>query len=257
MPNVLKADKALGGIPDGLRRPLINEYNSILQNYMEQRWSPSELSGGRFCEVVFTIVDGMAKGNYSSVPSKPRNMTDACKQLENQTSLPRGLRILVPRLLPALYEIRNNRGVGHVGGDVNPNYMDSNAVLALCSWVMAELIRVHHSLTTDQAQEVVDILSQQKIPVIWEGRGIKRILNPKMSLRNQILLLTASCPSDPTTDNLISWTDTKNKAYFNKIIEQLHKERLIEYDRLNKTVTILPPGTSCVSEILAEGKLSG
>lgn len=251
---MLKADKVLSSIPGGLRKPLLDEYNLILQNYMEQRWSPSELSGGRFCEVVFTIIDGMAKGSYASKPSKPSNIVDACRQLENQASLPRGLRILVPRLLPALYEIRNNRGVGHVGGDVDPNYMDSNAVLAMCSWVMAELIRVHHSLTSDQAQEVVDILSQQKIPVVWEGRGIKRVLNPKVPLKNQILLLVASCPSDPTTEELISWTDTKNKAHFNKVITQLHKERLIEHDKDGKTITILPPGTNCVSEIVAKEK---
>jgi len=251
---MLKADKALNGIPSGLRKPLIEEYNHILQNYMEQRWSPSELSGGKFCEIVFTIIDGMAKGSYASKPSKPRNIVDACRQLENQSTLPRGLRILVPRLLPALYEIRNNRGVGHTGGDVDPNYMDSNVVLAMCSWVMAELIRVHHSLTTDQAQEIVDILAQQKIPVVWEGRGIKRVLNPKMTLKNQVLLLTASCPSDPTIDELISWTDTKNKAHFNKVIAQLHKDRLIEYDKINKLITILPPGIKSVSEILAREK---
>lgn len=248
---MIKASKALGGIPESLRKPLLKEYNSILQNYMEQRWSPSELSGGKFCEIVFTIIDGMASGTFASKPSKPNNIVDSCKKLENKTSLPRGLRILVPRLLPALYEIRNNRGVGHAGGDVDPNYMDSNAVLSMCSWIMAELIRVHHNLTIDEAQSVVDLLSERKSPVVWEGRGIKRVLNPKMALKDQILVLTASCPSDPSMDDLITWTDTKNKAYFKRLIVTLHNDRLIEFSKITNAITILPPGTKYVANILA------
>lgn len=37
----------LSSIPAGLRDPLLHEYESIVQNYMERRWSPSELSGGQ------------------------------------------------------------------------------------------------------------------------------------------------------------------------------------------------------------------
>lgn len=251
---MLRSVNVLQGIPDGLRKPLLKEYNLILQNYMDQRWSPSELSGGKFCEIVYTIINGMASGTFASTPSKPRNIVDACRSLENQTSLPRGLRILVPRMLPALYEIRNNRGVGHVGGDVDPNYMDSNAVLSVCNWIMAELIRVHHSLTTEQAQKVVDLLSERRIPMVWEGRGIKRVLDPKMALKDQILVLTASCPSSSTIDELISWTDIKNKTYFKKLIRKLHTDRLIEFNQENNTITILPPGNNHVSAILAVKK---
>lgn len=248
---MITPSETLKAIPENLRKPLFDEYNLILQNFMEQRWSPSELSGGRFCEVVFTIIDGMASGTFASAPSKPRNIVDACRSLENRTSLPRGLRILVPRILPALYEIRNNRGVGHVGGDVNPNFMDSSAVLSICSWVMSELIRVHHNLTTEQAQAVVDSLSQRKIPILWEGSGIKRILDPNLALKDQILVLTASCPSDPTVDDLIKWTDAKNKSYFKKLLVRLHKERLIEFNKQSNVITILPPGSNYVSTILA------
>jgi hypothetical protein len=48
-------------------------------------------------------------------------------------------------MLPALYEVRNNRNVGHTGGDVDPNHMDSVAVLSKCNWIMGELVRVYHT----------------------------------------------------------------------------------------------------------------
>lgn len=47
-------------------------------------------------------------------------MVDACERLEQApaSKFPRSVRIQIPRVLIAFYEIRNNRGVGHVGGDV-------------------------------------------------------------------------------------------------------------------------------------------
>src|SRR5215831_12151768 len=134
----MSAQDALAAIPVGLRQPLLTEYQSIVQNFSEHRWSPSELSGGKFCEIVFTILDGHAKSAYPTKPAKPKNFVQACRQLESHAHVPRSFQILIPRLLPALYEVRNNRGVGHVGGDVDPNHMDATFVLASCSWVMAE-----------------------------------------------------------------------------------------------------------------------
>jgi hypothetical protein len=42
---------ALAAIPDGLRQPLLAEYQLIVQNFFERRWSPSEMSGGKFAEI--------------------------------------------------------------------------------------------------------------------------------------------------------------------------------------------------------------
>jgi hypothetical protein len=116
---------ALAAIPNGLRLPLLSEYQSIAQNYAEHRWSPAELSAGIFCEIVYTILDGHAKGSYPAHPSKPADFVGACRKLEQNIHVPRSFQILIPRLLPALYEVRNNRGVGHTGGDVDPNHMDA------------------------------------------------------------------------------------------------------------------------------------
>jgi hypothetical protein len=158
--------QALSPIPQGLRDPLLEEYQGIVQNYLERKWLPSELSGGRFCEIVYTILDGFASTSYAASPSKPANFPHACRRLENNSSVPRSFQILIPRMLPALYEIRNNRGVGHVGGDVDPSHMDATAVLGMVNWIMAELVRVFHRLPTSEAQQVVDQLVDRRIPIV-------------------------------------------------------------------------------------------
>ena len=115
----------LGTLPAGLRTPLIKEYKKLTQNYMEHRWEPAELTAGKICEIIYSIIKGYADNSYPPSPAKPRNMVLACKQLESFSSMPRSFQILIPRMLPALYEIRNNRGVGHVGGDIDANSIDA------------------------------------------------------------------------------------------------------------------------------------
>ena len=43
---MIKENQILKDIPSGLRKPLLKEYNNIVKNFSEMRWSPSELSGG-------------------------------------------------------------------------------------------------------------------------------------------------------------------------------------------------------------------
>lgn len=248
---MLSAASAFSPLPAGLRTALLNEYNSILQNFTEERWTPAELSGGKFCEIVYTILDGFAKKSYAAVPSKPKNFVDACRKLELIAGIPRSFQILIPRLLPPLYEIRNNRNVGHVGGDVDPSFMDSSAVLSIASWVMAELVRVLHSVSIQEAQEVVDSLSERRVPLIWESGGVKRVLNPSLTLRDQILVLLASCPGKVDVARLKEWVEAKNPAHFRKTLLALHRGRLVEVSGNGTRAELLPPGSALTSKISA------
>ncbi len=242
--------QALAEIPDGLRIPLITEYQSIVQNFMEHRWLPSELSGGRFSEIIYTILDGRAKGKYASVPSKPSNFYSACQKLETNTNVPRSFQILIPRLLPALYEIRNNRSVGHIGGDVDPNHMDSVAVLSACNWIMGELVRVYHQLPVREAQKIVDALAEVRIPAVWSDGNKKRVLQTNLKLPDQLLLLIATTLPEMIVTDLLAWSEAPSKKYFMKVLRDFHSKRLIEFDQKQGKIQILPPGTKRIEDII-------
>jgi hypothetical protein len=247
---MISASVALASIPQGLRDPLIEEYQHITQSYMERKWLPSELSGGRLCEIVYTVIDGFGQGAYASSPAKPADFVSACRALEKNKNVPRSFQILIPRLLPALYEIRNNRGVGHVGGDVDPNHMDSTAVLALANWIMAELVRVFHNMTTDEAQKVVDVLAERRLPLVWQIGDVKRVLDPSIPLKDQILLLSCSSPTQILVADLHSWIEYENIKYFRSSLRDLHANRFIELSDNETCVEILPPGTLYVEKKL-------
>jgi hypothetical protein len=186
---------ALASIPAGLRDPLLDEYRQIVQNYVEHRWGPSELGGGKFCEIVYSILVGHASGSYPAAPAKPNDFPSACRALESNASEPRSFRILIPRMLPALYEVRNNRGVGHAGGDVDPNHMDATVVLSMCNWIMAELVRLLHATTTSEAQSVVDSLAERRIPLVWQSGDLKRVVDPSVSSEPKALLAVLKNPA--------------------------------------------------------------
>ena len=248
---MLPPDQAFAAIPDGLRTPLINEYNSIIRNYIDRKWTPSELSGGRFCEVVYTILCGFATARYAPSPMKPDNFVAACRTLETNTASPRSFQILIPRILPPLYEIRNNRGVGHVGGDVDSNYMDATAMLSMTSWIMAELARVFHNLSVTDAQKLVDSLVDRKIPLVWQSGNIRRVLRPELSLRDHILILTSSELGPVDTNDLFRWTGYSRRSYFNSILRNLHNSRHIELASDESKLELLPPGAAYVDQLIS------
>jgi hypothetical protein len=248
------SDSALAGIPDGLRKPLLGEYREIVTSFMERRWTSAELSGGRFCEIVYTILDGHARGEYAGVPNKPANFIDACRRLESTRGVPRSFQILIPRLLPGLYEIRNNRNVGHVGGDVNPDFMDCSAVVALAGWILAELIRVFHGISTEEAQRIVDNLAERRLPLVWKSGEIRCVLNPEIPLKQQILILLSSASGMVGFDELLKWTGYKKKGYFTRLIWQLHESRLLEFNESAGELELLPPGTDEAAKIITKYK---
>jgi hypothetical protein len=238
-------------LPTTLRDELLGAFNEIVKNFRERRWEPSELNGGKLCEVVYSILKGHTAGKYPARASKPPSMLHACAKLEHQTHVPRSIRIQIPRMLVALYEIRNNRNVGHVGGDVDPNHMDAMCVLQMSKWVMAELVRVLHNVDTETATQIVDGLVERETPLIWEVNGKRRILNTGLTMSQKTLLLLHGDGGQVREADLVAWVEHSNPSVYRRdVLRTMHKLRLIEYDKQSRTAQISPKGIALVEEKL-------
>lgn len=241
-----------GVLPGTLRDELLAAFGQIVKNFRERRWEPAELNGGKLSEVVYAILKGYADGKYPSKAKKPRNMVDACRKLETDAAgAPRSIRIQIPRMLIALYEIRSNRNVGHVGGDVDPNHMDAVCVLQMAKWVMAELVRVLHTVDTDTATEIVDGLVERETPLIWEVNGRKRVLDTSLNMREKTFLLLHASAGAVHESDLVSWIEYTNASVYRRdILRPAHRARFVEYDESSRTVLISPSGIEYVEETL-------
>lgn len=244
------AESALSGIPESLRRPLLDEYNKVAKHYREGRWEPAELNGGKLCEVVYCILKGYVDGALPTTPSKPSNMVDACRNLEKAAAtFPRSVRIQIPRVLLALYEIRNNRNVGHVGADVDPNHMDASVVVAMVKWIMAELVRIFHGVSTEEASLIVEGLADRTIPIIWRVGDRQRVLGTDTSAKDKMLVLLYASAGGLPVRELVAFLEYGNASRFRTaIMMSAHKADLIDFDRAADTATISPVGMRYVED---------
>lgn len=253
----LAPDAAFASLPASLRTELLDAFNDIVKNYREHRWEPSELNGGKLCEVVYTICVGWLEGGaYPDRAKKPPRFPDECWNLASRYSqVPgsRSPRILIPRMMMGLYDIRNNRGVGHAGAEVNPNHMDATLVVATAKWLMAELVRLLHALPTEDASAIVEALTERELPWVWTRGDTKRILRTGLTYKQQTLVLLLADVHGTSEDDLVRWLEHPRPTDFRrKVLKPLHAERLIEYDQQKATAWLLPPGTTAAEELLAK-----
>lgn len=241
-----------GLMPDSLRDELLDAFQKIERNFRESRWEPSELNGGKLCEVVYSILKGHVDGSFPAKAYKPGNMVDACRALERAGSqFPRSVKIQIPRMLIALYEIRNNRGVGHVNGEVDPNHMDAVCVLQMSKWVVGELIRVFHNISPDEAAATVDALSDRELTLVWTVDGVSRVLETSLSMLEKTLVLLYASPSGMDEATLIKFVEHTNPTVYRRdILRKAHVRKLLEYNQSAKRVTISPLGSKLIEKTI-------
>jgi len=250
----LRPQELLTALPEGLRAPLLKHYIEIARNFVERRWEPSELNAGKLCEVVYCILDGATGASFASPPTKRADMVAACRTLEQRLAVPgrvggRSLRILIPRVLLGIYEVRNNRGVGHVAGDIDSNKMDATMVFACANWILCELVRIFHQVPLEFAQQAVSALVERRLPEIWQVGNQKRVLTSSLKAREQTLVLLYSEAEWVPAEDLRRWVEYKNAAqYRSKILLTLHKSRHIEFDQTGVRVQLSPKGAVEVEE---------
>lgn len=252
----LAPEDAFSVLPATLRDDLLNAFNEIVKNYRERRWEPSELNGGKLCEAVYTVCKGWLDGGaYPKRAQKPTRFPNKCWDMESvyqHVPNSRTARILIPRMMMGLYDIRNNRGVGHAGSDVDPNHMDATAVLYTSKWLMAELVRLLHTFTTEEATAIVDGLIEREVTWVWTHGGKKRVLRKGLTWKQQTLVLLLTEAGDVAESDLFRWLEHPGLASFRKdVLKQLHKDRLVDYDLEERTVRLLPPGVTAAEGLVA------
>lgn len=173
-----------------------------------------------------------------------------------QTAGPESLRIIIPRALGFLYTLRGKRGIGHVGGDVEANGIDAAVIVRVSDWIVCELIRIYHSLSLEEAQGIVDSISTRSIPVIWEVGGKKRILRTDLDYKQQVLVLAYSdLQGGVLSEDLFDWTEYSSLSMFRKaVLQPLHNQKLIEYDKESELVYLSPLGIEVVEKQILNPK---
>lgn len=234
-------------LPIELVEPLLLTYTQIKENYYLRKHEPAELNGAKFCEIIVRILEYEETKNFTPIGQHITNMGDKFKSFESKTALNESIRFHIPKIASSIYNIRNKRGVGHVSGEISPNLADSTFVATSADWILAEIIRIHHQCSLEEAQKIIDTIVERKLPLVYEIANKKRILNPRLKFSEKTLIILASeYPESIMDRTLWDWVEHSNFYSYKKVLSSLHKEKLIEYT--NSTCVILPPGLKMVED---------
>lgn len=247
-------ESALASISSLFRAKIVQAYLELKRNCVEHRYEAAGLSTGKFCEVVIRLLQQIVHGTYTAFGKQIGNFADECQKLIQAptTAGNDSERIILPRALVYLYTMRNKRGIGHVGGDVDANAIDIATMARTADWVICELVRINHGLSLEEAQDIVDGISVREFPTVWEVAGKKRVLKDGLKSRDQALLLLYSCQESAVlVEDLCSWVEYSNPRVFkSKVVAELHKQRLIEHDKETDSVFLSPKGADHVEKKL-------
>jgi hypothetical protein len=239
-------EAALARIPATLRSRIIDRYDVLKRAYVNEQYDACGLRAGRFAEVMLRILQYELTGSYTPLGQHLRPFdqeTDALEQLP-KTSGPDSLRIIIPRALAFLYTLRNKRGIGHEGGDVDANEIDAATCVRTADWCLSELIRVVHTISLEEAQALLDAIAEREVPHVWSIAGVKRVLDPSLTAREQVLVLLYSDPDTAVPiEDLFVWVEYGRQDHFRaSVVAPLHRARMVEFDKDTNTVLLSPLG---------------
>lgn len=221
-------------------------YEELKRAYANAQYDACGLRAGRFCEIMVRILQQELTGKYTPLGQQLRPIDQETAALEKtpKTAGPDSLRIIMPRSVSFLYTLRNKRGIGHEGGDVDANEIDAATCVRTADWCLSELIRVVHEVSLEEAQALLDAIAEREVPHVWSIAGVKRVLDPKLSAREQVLVLLYAEPETAVpVEDLAKWVEYKRTDRFKtNVLAPLHTSRLVEFDRETNTVLLSPRG---------------
>ncbi len=244
-------DQLSSNFPKELVGALLDCYLQLRSSFFRGDYRPSGLEGGRFAEVVLRILQQVTTGKYTPLGKPLPKFEKIVSALRSQPvdGFHDSIRLHIPRTVQVILDIRNRRDIGHVGGDVDPNRSDAMLVMTGADWILTELLRLFYTSDLSEAQKVVDLLAERRVPLVWERAGELRILNPDLTLEEMILtLLYVRGTEGATPPQLQSWSQYGKGGYFYRMLRKLEERRFIH--RAGKKYFITPRGEAWVEKTI-------
>jgi hypothetical protein len=208
---------------------LFESYQLVNEHYYLGKYRPCCSEGGRFAEAALRMLQQVTKGTYTPLGKPIPKFSNEVIALEkaDSTKFPQSIRIQIPRTLQVIYDIRNKRDVGHVGGDVDSNFSDATLSLVCCNWIMTEFIRIYYTSDISTAQHLVNSLVKIRIPLIQNFDGFLKILKPDLKLPDKILTFLYYRGSEGATiSELNQWLKNRVLAgHMNVTLDRLEHEK--------------------------------
>ena len=176
--------------PKVLVDQVLETYSELKKNFYLGHLRPNEVEGGRFAEAVFRLLEHRTTGTHTQL-GQQLDTDKLIRTLSNipATTQPDSIRLHIPRTLRVIYDIRNKRDAAHLADGIDPNLQDAIIVTSCADWVLAEILRLHHTCSANEAQSAIEDLVTRQAPVVQEFGSDLKTLRPDLTLPQRLLVL--------------------------------------------------------------------
>ena len=210
-------------LPPALVEELLAAHAEAKENFYLGGLRLSAVEGGRFCEAAFRILEHVTAGTFTALGTQ----IDTERVITVLGKLPRtsavdSIRLHIPRALRMVYDIRNKRDAAHLADGIDPNLQDAVLVISVLDWVLAELIRLYHKVTPNEATDIVDQIVTRMAPAVQDFDGFLKVLKPSLGAGDYVLLLLYQRgPQGAELVELRNWVRPKMRANLQRTVDRL------------------------------------
>ena len=186
----------------------IKYFLAVVQKFEEGDWENSLSKAGKFVEATVKLLWTLAgktlpRAKDFKAGAYAQKIID---QISTTEITSEGVRLQIPRACIFLYDITSNRGGRHDSDEFDPNEMDAITASALCSWILAELVRfcASNGLSPDEARKIIESVIERRYPIFEEIDGRIYVDNEKhkSALQCALMILYKKFPERMNRDEL-------------------------------------------------------
>lgn len=215
------------GFPDDVVEDVLASYVEAKRRFHLGDHRPQAVEGGRFSEGVFRMLQHATTGKYTALGKTLPTVDRLLTTLENASGEPDSIRLHIPRTLKLIYDIRNKRDAAHLGDDIDPNLQDATLVVGSMDWTLAELVRLYHDVSADDAEKIIENVVTKEVPAVQEIAGHPVILKDLKAREQALLLLYRAGAQGATLDQLAAWLRTTRKDNLKARLLKLDEQKLV------------------------------
>ncbi len=198
---------------------------------------------GKFCENIANILSDLYLGGVESNPEIDDVVNKVTSQNHDGDS--EAMKLTIPRFLRATYEIRNRRNV-HVNLDLPVSHSDTQTAVRMCTWMLAELIRIHglpddmdeikDGLSDKQEEQVEEVseeiegLASINNPLVEEHRGKILVNSTDLSMAEELLVILYFAEHEIEAEKLAESLPNQNSGTVKSRLGNLKQKRMIFYE---------------------------
>jgi hypothetical protein len=126
-----------------------------------------------------------------------------------------------------IYDVRNKRDTAHLGDGIDPNLQDATLVVRNMEWVLAELVRLYHNVSPDEAHAIIADLVSKEVPAIQMFDGTPRLLKDLKASDHCLVMLHWRGAGGATQAELRSWARPSMRSNLARTLTGLDDKHLV------------------------------